>query len=120
MREKLSWGVIGTGGIAADFVEALRTSERCRVASVAGSSPAKGRAFAARWALPAWADDLPALLADPAVEAVYVATPHPAHEAQAMACIQAGKPVLCEKPITVDAAGAARLVDAARAREVFL
>ena len=52
--------------------------------------------------MPAWAPDLDAMLADRAVDAVYVATPHPAHEAQALAAIAAGKHVLCEKPMTID------------------
>jgi predicted dehydrogenase len=120
MKNELRWGVIGTGGIASDFTESLRLSERCRVVNVTGTSPAKARAFAERFELPAHAGDLDALLADPAVEAVYVATPHPSHEAQALAAIAAGKHVLCEKPITVDAAGAARVIEAARARGVFL
>jgi predicted dehydrogenase len=60
------------------------------------------------------------LLADTTVDAVYVATPHPLHEAQSIASIEAGKHVLCEKPLTVDAAGAMRVLDAARRHGVFL
>lgn len=120
MREKLNWGVIGTGGIATDFTEALTRSERCRVVNVVGSSPDKGRAFADRWKLPKSSDNLAAMLADPAVDAVYVATPHPSHESHAGACIQAKKAVLCEKPLTVDAASSGRLIEAARAANVFL
>jgi predicted dehydrogenase len=120
MKDKLQWGVVGTGGIASDFVEALARSERCRVVNVAGSSPAKARAFADRWRLPAAADGLPALLADDAVDAVYIATPHPLHQSQALAAIAAGKHVLCEKPLTLDAESAARVIEAARAKKVFL
>jgi predicted dehydrogenase len=116
----LSWGVIGTGGIAADFCEALKRSTRCRVVNVAGSSPDKARAFAARFDLARWSGQIPQLLVDPAVEAVYIATPHPLHEQQALACIAAGKHVLCEKPLTLDAAGATRVIDAARRHGVFL
>src|SRR5215471_6760916 len=120
MRDKLLWGIVGTGGIACDFTEALRASSRCRVVNVVGSSPEKGSAFASRWGLPAASRSLDEMLADRQVEAVYVATPHPLHEAQAMACIEAGKHVLCEKPLTVDAAGTERVIAAARARGVFL
>jgi predicted dehydrogenase len=119
-NERLQWGIVGTGGIAADFAEAVGGSSLCRVVSVAGSSPAKARAFADRWSLPAAAAGVPELLADPAVDAVYIASPHPFHEAQALACIAAGKAVLCEKPITLDAAAAARVIEAARAQRVFL
>jgi predicted dehydrogenase len=120
MKGKLQWGVIGTGGIASDFVEALRRSDRCRVVNIVGSSPEKARAFADRWGLPASSSSVDEMLADRQVQAVYVATPHPAHEAQALAAIEAGKHVLCEKPLTVDAAGTARVIDAAARRGVFL
>jgi predicted dehydrogenase len=120
MKDKLAWGVIGTGGIATDFAEALEKSKRCRVVNAVGSSPEKGSAFAARWSLPKSSASLEELLGDAAVEAVYVATPHPLHEAQAIESIRAGKHVLCEKPMTLDAAGAARVIAAAEKHGVFL
>jgi predicted dehydrogenase len=120
MQERLDWGVIGTGGIASDFTEALRRSQRCRVVNVVGSSPAKARAFADRFAIPGSATTLADLLSDRAVQAVYIATPHPFHEAQALASIEAGKHVLCEKPLTTDAASTARVIESARRRGVFL
>ena len=120
MREKLNWGVIGTGGIASDFAEALGGSVRCRIVNVVGTSLPKARAFAQRFGIRTAAPTLGDLLADPAVDAVYVATPHPSHEAQALASIEAGKAVLCEKPLTCDAASTARVIEAARRRGVFL
>jgi predicted dehydrogenase len=120
MKDKLQWGVVGTGGIATDFVQALSASQRCRVVNVAGSSPDKGRAFSERWRLPKSAATLEELLADPDVEAVYVASPHPSHEAQALAAITAHKAVLCEKPMTLGAPGTERLIGAAREHGVFL
>jgi len=118
--QNLQWAVIGTGGIAGDFVQALGHSARCRVVNVVGSSREKGRAFAERWSLPRSSATLDDLLADREVDAVYVASPHPLHEAQALAAIAARKAVLCEKPMTVDAAGTERLIAAARAQGVFL
>jgi len=120
MSNKVRFGVIGTGGIAADFCQALRESPTCRVVNVAGSSAAKSQAFAARFALPAAAASLHELLADKNVDVVYVATPHPLHEAQALACIEMGKHVLCEKPLTLDAASSERVIRAASQRKVFL
>jgi predicted dehydrogenase len=111
---------VGTGGIAADFVQALRHSERCRVVNAVGSSREKGRAFAERWSLPRASGTLDDLLADREVDAVYVASPHPLHEAHALAAIGARKAVLCEKPMTVEAAATERLIAAARAQRVFL
>jgi len=120
VKGTLRWGVVGTGGIAGDFCEALQHSARCRVVNVAGSSPGKARDFAARAGIDAWSDGLSQLLADSSVEAVYIATPHPLHEAQALAAIAAGRHVLCEKPLTLDEAGAARVIAAARSQGVFL
>jgi predicted dehydrogenase len=118
--DTLQWGIVGTGGIAADFAQALGSSRRCRVVNVVGSAPHKARPFAERWSVPKASGTLEELLADPAVQAVYVASPHPAHEAQALAAMAAGKAVLCEKPMTVSAEGTARLIAAARRQRVFL
>jgi predicted dehydrogenase len=120
VKSELRWGLIGTGAIASDFVTALRGSSRLLVVDVAGSAPEKSRAFAARWGIPSHAPTLDHLLANAEVEAVYIGTPHPAHEEQALACIRAGKHVLCEKPMTVDAASTERVVEAARQAGVFL
>jgi predicted dehydrogenase len=120
MKDKLQWGVIGTGQIAADLALSLENSARGLIVNVAGSSPEKARAFASRWGLTQASASVEELCADRAVDVVYVATPHPAHEAHAMEAIAAGKAVLCEKPFTMNAAGAARVIEAARARGVFL
>jgi predicted dehydrogenase len=120
MRDKLQWGIVGAGQIAADLALSLERSSRGRIVNVCSSSPEKARAFAERWKLPRAAASLEELCGDPGVDIVYVASPHPMHEAHALAAIAAGKPVLCEKPFTMDAAGAARVVAAARARGVFV
>ncbi|HEV8550081.1 MAG TPA: Gfo/Idh/MocA family oxidoreductase, partial [Polyangiaceae bacterium] len=116
----LGWGIVGTGAIAAAFTRALRGSKRCHVVSACGSSPEKAARFAKRFGLPRAAGSLEELCADPAVTAVYVATPHPLHQPQALVAIEAGKHVLCEKPLAMDATGAAFLIEAARIRGVFL
>src|SRR5262252_1302629 len=80
MKETLQWGVIGTGGIATAFAQALTKSRRCRIANVTGLTPELTRAFADQHHIPATAASVEELLADKAVEAVYVATPLPFHE----------------------------------------
>ncbi|MEO8901562.1 MAG: Gfo/Idh/MocA family oxidoreductase [Polyangiaceae bacterium] len=119
MKSKVGFGVIGTGGIAADFCAALRDSPLCQVVSAVGSSAQKSTEFCERFGLRP-AATLSDLLADPAVDVVYVATPHPLHEAQALACIEMGKHVLCEKPLTIDAPSTERVLEAARRGRVFL
>jgi predicted dehydrogenase len=120
MKSKVRFGVIGTGGIAADFCAALSASPLCEVVNVAGSSAPKSAAFAQRFSLAQSSGSLSELLDDPKVDVVYVATPHPLHEAQTLACIEMGKHVLCEKPLTVDAASTERVLRAAQQRKVFL
>lgn len=120
MTSTLAWGVVGTGGIASDFVRALRRSKTCRVVAVCGSAPAKALAFARRQHVPFAAASLDELLGRPEVQAVYVATPHPLHEAHTLASIAAGKHVLCEKPLTLDTPSAERVIAAARAQGTFL
>lgn len=107
------FGVIGTGGIAHDFTEALRGNQRCRVVNVVGTTTEKARAFAAVSGIPKASSSLDELLADPAVDAVYVASPHSAHEGHAVTSLQAGKHVLCEKPLTLEAASTQRVIDEA-------
>jgi predicted dehydrogenase len=116
----LGFGVVGTGSIASDFVRALSRSRRCRVVGVCGSSPAKAQAFARKFKLPVAEPSLDGLLVRPEVQAVYIATPHPLHEPQAIECIEAGKHVLCEKPLALDAAAGERVLDAARRRGTFV
>lgn len=120
MKNTLSWGVIGTGGIAIAFAQALARSRRCRIVNVVGRTPDQSRAFADRWKIPATAASVDELVRDPGVEAVYISTPHPLHAEMALAAIAAGKAVLCEKPLALDARGAERVIEAARARGVFL
>ncbi len=120
MSPRLAWGIIGTGAIAGDFALALRGSSRCFVRGVAGTSPEKAVEFAERHALVFAAPSVAALVADPEVIAVYVASPHPSHEGNALQAIAAGKHVLCEKPLTVDTASSQRLIGAARTAGVFL
>jgi len=118
-QQFLQWGVIGTGAIANDFATALSASERCRIVNVT-SFPGLAQPFADKFAVPRATDSLDELLADPEVQAVYVATPHPLHEKLALAAIAAGKHVLVEKPMATSAEAAARIVEAAKRRGVFL
>jgi predicted dehydrogenase len=120
MKDKLQWGVVGTGGIASDFANAMSRSKRCRIVNVTGLTPELSRTFAEKWRIPTTAASLDELLADKNVEAVYIGTPHPFHEQMTLAAIAAGKPVLCEKPIALDAEASAKVVEAARKKGVFL
>jgi predicted dehydrogenase len=117
---KIRWGVLATGGIAATFTEALRSLPDAEVVAVGSRSPEGAKAFAERHGIPrahgSWAE----LAADPEVDVVYVATPHSAHRAAAGLCLEAGKPVLCEKAFTINEREARELVELAQERGLFL
>jgi len=120
MSEPLRWGVIGAGGIAAVFAADLELTDSGRVVAVGSRDLARAEAFADRFAIPNRHGSYEALVADGDVDAVYVATPHPMHRADAELALRAGKPVLLEKPFTVTAAQARELVALARERGLFL
>ena len=116
----LRWGVLGPGSIAAAFVSALRSHTRQRPIAVASRNRARADAFAATWGMQRAYDSYEALVADPEIDIVYVATPHSEHLANGLLALGAGKHVLIEKPIAVCADDARQLVHEARARGLFL
>jgi len=114
------WGIIATGGIARSFAADLALLPDAQLAAVGSRSQASADAFASEFGVPRGYPSYAALAADPDVDAVYVATPHPGHHDAAMLAIEAGKAVLVEKPFTMNAADAQELIDTARARGTFL
>ncbi|MGE9693548.1 MULTISPECIES: Gfo/Idh/MocA family protein [unclassified Streptomyces] len=114
------WGVLATGAIAASFAADLVTVPGAELVAVGSRTEEAARAFAERFAVPRAHGSWAALAADEDIDVVYVATPHTAHLEAARLCLEAGKGVLCEKPMTLDARQAAGLVELARARDVFL
>lgn len=114
--DMVRWGVIGCGWVARDHVlPAIAAAPAAQLAAVADNSEA---ALAACDAAAARYRSVAALLADPAVQAVYVATPNHTHAEIVIAAAQAGKAVLCEKPMATTARDARRMVNAAEAAGV--
>lgn len=114
----LRWGTLGTGWIAEKFFDALHRHTRQRLVAVGSRSEPKASAFAARHGAERSFAGYEALVADPGVDVVYVATPHSEHLANALLAIRAGKHVLVEKAFTRNAGEARELLDAARAAGV--
>src|SRR5262249_6415289 len=98
----LRWGIAGTGRIAGIFARGLARSRPARGVGVGGRTPAGAGAWGDRHDVPRRHGDYDALLADDQVDAVYVATPHPTHARLAIRAAEAGKHVLCEKPLALD------------------
>ncbi|MEJ7842868.1 MAG: Gfo/Idh/MocA family oxidoreductase [Rubrobacter sp.] len=114
------WGILGAGSIAGRFAEALAALPEAETLAVGSRSQDSADRFAGAHgfsrAYPTYED----LAADPDVDVVYVATPHPFHAGNVELCLRAGKAVLCEKPFTMNAAEARRIVGIARGRNLFL
>ncbi|HWL54061.1 MAG TPA: Gfo/Idh/MocA family oxidoreductase [Chthoniobacteraceae bacterium] len=119
MSQKLRWGVLGTGRIAKQFATGLLESATGKLAAIGSRSREGGEAFAEKFPAKVHAS-YEGLLADPEVDAIYLSTPHPFHEEWAIRTLDAGKHLLCEKPLTINAAGAQRVIDAARRNGRFL
>ncbi|MGF1634000.1 MAG: aldo/keto reductase [Phycisphaerae bacterium] len=116
----LRWGILSTGRIAGTFATGLKDAQRGRLAAVASRDAAKAAEFAAKHGCDRSFGTYEAMLASDAVDAVYIATPHPQHAEWAIQCAQAGKHVLCEKPIGINAAEAMAIFDAAEAHGVVV
>lgn len=117
----LRWGILSTGRIAGTFARGVRESKTGRVVAVGSRDAAGAARFAAEHGIePAHAHGSYAgLLADPEVEAVYIATPHPMHAEWAVKAARAGKHVLCEKPAAMNHAEAVAMIEAARRANVL-
>lgn len=113
------WGILATGGIARLFTRDLIMHGH-RVVAVGSRSPENARAFAAEFDVPNAHGTYQDLVADPAVDVVYVATPHTFHAANARAALEHDKHVLVEKAFTLNADEARRVVQLARERDLVV
>jgi len=113
------WGIIGTGGIAQAFATDIQNLKGHRVGAVGSRTLGNAQEFSNRFSAVAYGS-YAELVADTSIDAVYVATPHPAHKENVIAALKAGKPVLCEKPFAVNAQQAQEMVDAAKENHVAL
>ena len=117
------WAVVGPGRIAHRFGEAVQRLPGMELVAVQGRDATRARAYADKWSPGQDVGihhDIDGLLNDGRVHGVYIATPHAFHAQAARACLAAGKPVLCEKPLTVNEALANELMELSRKHGVFL
>jgi predicted dehydrogenase len=118
---KLKWGLIGCGDIARKRVApALRDNEPSELIAIARARPELAAAFAEEFGAKRWYAKWPDLLSDGEIDAVYIATPVHLHAAQAIAAAEAGKHVLCEKPMAMDVQECERMIAAAQSHGVKL
>jgi xylose dehydrogenase (NAD/NADP) len=109
----LNWGVVSTARINDEVLPQIRRSARANLLAVASRNADRARAYAAAHQIPKWYGSYEELFADSAIDCVYISVPNSLHAPLAAAAIQAGKHVLCEKPLAVSPDEALRLFELA-------
>lgn len=117
---KLKWGLLATGSIAQTFAEGVQHSQLGVLTAVGSRRLDQAQPFAEKFGIPNAHGSYEALLADPEVDAVYISTPHPLHAEWIIKAAEAGKHILCEKPLTLNYAEAMAAAHAARVHDVLL
>jgi predicted dehydrogenase len=117
---EIRWGIVGPGRIADKVVQDFPVVDGARPVAVASRSLDRARAFADRHGLDRAYGSYAEILADPDIDVLYLATPHPQHHALALGALRAGKALLVEKAFTATTAGAAEVVDLARETGIFV
>ena len=113
------WGILATGKIAGAFASNLALLPDAEIAAVASRRPESAQEFAREHGAARAYGSYAELVADPDVDVVYVATPHALHKENVLMAFEAGKPVLCEKALTLNARDAEELVAVAREKGLF-
>lgn len=118
--DKISWGILATGNIANNIAQALSNMPDARMVAVASRTQEKADAFGEKWKIPKRYNTYEALAHDPDVQVIYIASPHNHHYENMRMCLAAGKHVLCEKPLTLNAQQAEACIRLSREKNLFL
>ncbi|GLS91766.1 oxidoreductase [Psychromonas marina] len=116
----IRWGIIGLGNIANKFAQDLLTVDGCELYAVASRSQEKATDFAQQYQATQAYSSYEALVQDPNVDAVYIATPHSLHQENTLLCLQQGIAVLCEKPFAMNAVEVNSMISVAEEKKVLL
>ena len=119
MERAVRWGIWGTGSIAHEVARDFRLAKCGVLHAVASRTGQHAKQFASEHSIAKWHGGLQSLLEDPEIDVIYVATPNHCHVADCLACINAGKAVLCEKPLALNLEQAHSIANAARLQKVF-
>ena len=115
----IRWGILGTGWIARQFAEGLGELPEAQLLAVGSRTLAAAQEFAQAYRVPRAYGSYQALAEDGEVDVVYIATPHIRHRDDCLLCLEAGKAVLCEKPLALNARQAQEIITLARERQLF-
>jgi len=120
MKKKYNWGIIGLGNIAHNFAEDLLLIADANIYGVASREIEKAKVFGEKFQATKYYGSYQELADDPAIEVVYIATPHVFHFENTMMCLEAGKAVICEKAFGMNALQVEKMIAKAREKKVFL
>ena len=119
MKEVIRWGILGTGQIAHQFASGLAYVDDAQLCAVGARSKTKAEEFSKQHSISRHYGSFEALLAEPDIDVVYIATPHHVHHDHCVMALEAGKSVLCEKPFTINAKQAREVIELARRKNLF-
>lgn len=120
MTDTIRWGILAPGRIAHKFAVGLKGSRNGVLHGVGSRSAERAAEFAEQYGATRSHGSYQELVDDSEIDAIYISNPHPFHKDATILCLEHGKPVLCEKPFTVNAADAEQVISVAMQREVFL
>ncbi|CAN5841434.1 Gfo/Idh/MocA family oxidoreductase [soil metagenome] len=120
MSQNIRWGILGAGKIARKFASDLRLVKNAELIAIGSRSIETAQVFAKDYPAKYLHDSYEALINNPEVDIIYIATPHNFHYENTMLCLQHGKAVLCEKPFAINAKQAAAMIAMAKEKKVFL
>jgi predicted dehydrogenase len=120
MTEKLKWGILGTGSIAHAFARDIPLSNTGELLAIGSRNRDTAERFGDEFKVPRRFADYQSLLDDPDIQAVYISVLHPWHAEWAIKAAEAGKHILCEKPLAMNVAESEAIIEAARKHNVFL
>lgn len=120
MQRKINWGIIGLGKIASKFAADLQLSKTSVLYGLASRDLNKAKSFSSQYKSTKYYGSYEELADEPAIDIVYVATPHSFHFEHTMMCLRKGKAVLCEKPIGLNANEVRIMIEEARSGKLFL
>jgi len=120
MTDKIRWGIVSTGHISHRFAEALQMLPEAEIRAVASRTALQAEKFAGEFGISRAYGSYSSMAEDPEVDVVYIGTPHTFHLENSLMYMRAGKSVLCEKALTINAREAEEMIRVAREENVFL
>lgn len=115
----IRWGIIGTGFIAGEFAKGLKSVPQAELLGVTSRQATNAETFSKIFEIPRFYSSAAELVQDPDIDVVYIGTPNYTHKDLSILCLNAGKPILCEKPFAVNAVEAQEVIEVARRQKLF-